>query len=318
MKYADAHADTFYEIAEHGYSPLIEDSGLHVTLPRMKRVGQILQCCSVFTPARYSGPDAEKFARNVIATLEHWAKIEPAFCKVSNAEDLANIDDGRMRLIPWLEGASPLRGELGLLDEFYALGVRGIGLVHNHRNEVADGCGCSEPLGLSDFGRELIARMDELGVAVDLAHMPEPGFSDVVETATKPLIITHTGCRGLVDISRNASDKMLRAVADSGGLVGIDFYPGHVLSGAFGKNIRRATVDDIAEHVAYAVNVCGADHVCIGGDFDGFKDTCENLEHVGQIPNLIDALIRKGITQADAEKILAHNLLSFMTAILKR
>lgn len=309
MKYADAHADTFYEIAQQGHSPLEEAGGLHVNLPRMQRVGQILQCCSVFTPARYSSIEAENFAKNIISVLDGWVESVPEFAKVSGSTEL---ESGQVGLIPWLEGASPLRGELDLLDDFYALGVRGIGLVHNHRNEVADGCGCENPRGLSGFGKTLIERMDELGIRMDLAHMPEPGFSEALDVSRKAPIITHTGCRALVDIKRNASDKMLRAISERGGVVGIDFYPGHVLSGAFGKSIRRATVDDVATHVVYAVNVCGAEHVCIGSDFDGFKDTCKNLEHTGHIPKLIDALKRKGIPELDCERVMATNLLRYL------
>ncbi|MDC1141849.1 dipeptidase [Planctomycetota bacterium] len=317
MKYADAHADTFYEVALKGLSPVLEDGGLHVNLPRMRQVGQVLQCCSVFTPARYSGPEAEKFARNIISTLDEWVRKEPSFIKTTCVDDLDSAPENSVGLIPWLEGASPLRGELSLLDEFYALGVRGIGLVHNHRNEVADGCGCSEPRhGLSPFGRNLIKRMNELGVAMDLAHMPEPGFMEALDVTSAPPIITHTGCRALVNQTRNASDDMLRAIADRDGVVGIDFYPGHVLPNAFRNGVRRATVDDVAKHIAHAVNICGVEHVCIGSDFDGFGDTCESLENASHIPNLIDAIKRKGLSETDCEKVMAENLLRYLGEVL--
>src|SRR5690606_17011318 len=157
-----------------------------VNVPRMRDAGQQLQVCSVFTPANYSGPAAESFARRIIARIHHYAQPGGAFTLVRSRGDLAGLD-GRIGLIPWLEGASPLRGDLALLDEFFALGVRGIGLTHNHANEVADGCGTPEPRrGLSEFGYALVTRMNELGVAVDCAHLPQPAFDDVMAATRKP------------------------------------------------------------------------------------------------------------------------------------
>jgi membrane dipeptidase len=318
MRYADAHADTFYRIALEQLDPFQRDGGLHVSVPRARDVGQLLQVCSVFTPARYSGKPAEDFARRIIATLDHWAEQRPdAFIRIRDRSGLAQLAGEALGLIPWLEGASPLRGELDLLDEFFALGVRGIGLVHNHANEVADGCGVIEPRrGLSDFGRELIARMEALGMAVDCAHLPQPAFDDVMAAVKRPPCISHVGARALVDIVRNADDAMLRVVAERGGFVGIDFYPGHVLAGAFQPGVREATVSDVADHLLHAINVCGQDHVGLGGDFDGFNDACEGLRHVGDIPNLERELERRGLTGTVIEKIFSANLLRYLGEVL--
>ncbi|MCB9932271.1 MAG: membrane dipeptidase [Planctomycetes bacterium] len=318
MRYADAHADTFYRITLEQLDPFQREGGLHVNLPRTRDVGQVLQVCSVFTPARYSGKGAEDFARRIIATLDHWAHQRPdAFLRVRNRADLARLGGGALGLIPWLEGASPLRGELSLLDEFFALGVRGIGLVHNHANEVADGCGVAEPRkGLSEFGRGLIARMEALGMAVDCAHLPQPAFNDVMAAVTRPPCISHVGARGLVDIVRNADDAMLRAVAERGGFVGIDFYPGHVLAGAFEPGVREATVADVADHLLHAIKVCGLGQVGLGGDFDGFNDACEDLRHVGDMPNLERELASRGLPDSAIEKLFSANLLRYLGEVL--
>lgn len=318
MRYADAHADTFYRIALEELDPFQREGGLHVNVPRTREVGQVLQVCSVFTPARYSGQGAEDFARRVIATLDHWAECRPdAFLRVRAAPDLSALGGEVLGLIPWLEGASPLRGELRLLDKFFALGVRGIGLVHNHANEVADGCGVPDPRrGLSEFGRELVSRMEALGMAVDCAHLPQPAFNDVMAAVKRPPCISHVGARSLVNIVRNADDAMLRAVAERGGFVGIDFYPGHVLSGAFEPGVREANVADIADHVLHAIHVCGTDHVGLGGDFDGFNDACQGLRHVGELPNLERELRSRGLSDITIEKIFSANLLRYLGEIL--
>jgi len=318
MIYADAHADTFFRITLEQLDPLAREGGLHVNVPRMRDVGQVLQVCSVFTPARYSGQGAEDFARRIIATLDAWADAQPqAFRRVRARGELASLGAGVHGLIPWLEGASPLRGSLEVLDEFFALGVRGIGLVHNHANEVADGCGVAEPRrGLSAFGRALVARMEQLGVAVDCAHLPQPAFDDVMACVKRPPCISHVGARRLVPIVRNADDAMLRAIAQRGGFVGIDFYPGHVLNGALEPGARQATSGDVADHLLHALQVCGEDHVGLGGDFDGFNDTCADLRHIGDLPNLERELAARGLRASQLEKIFSANLLRYLGEVL--
>lgn len=318
MRYADAHADTFYRVALEDLDPLARDGGLHVNLPRMRETGQVLQVCSVFTPRHYSGKPAEDFARRIISTLDHWADTRPdAFIRVRTQRDLAGLQGGVVGLIPWLEGASPLRGELALVNDFFALGVRGIGLVHNHANEVADGCGVPEPRqGLTAFGHELIARMEQLGMAVDCAHLPQPAFDDVMRTVNRPPIISHVGSRKIVNIVRNADDAMMRAIAERGGIIGIDFYPGHLLERAFEPGVRQARIADVADHLLHALNVCGTDHVGLGGDFDGFNDTCDGLRHVGDLPNLERELASRGLDETVIDKIFSANLLRYLGEVL--
>jgi membrane dipeptidase len=109
---------------------------------------------------------------------------------------------------------------------------------------------------------------------------------------------------------------MLRAIAERGGFVGIDFYPGHVLPHAFEPGVRDATFGDVAEHVLHAIKVCGEDHVGLGGDFDGFNDACDGLRHVGDLPNLERELGKRGLGGAQVEKVLGANLLRYLGEVL--
>lgn len=317
MRYADAHADTFYRVATEGLDPLAREGGLHVNVPRMRECGQVLQVCSVFTPKHYCGSGARDFANRIIDAMDRNLAAHPdTFAPVRARRDLANLQ-GRVGLIPWLEGASPLGGDMALLETFFQRGVRGIGLTHNHANEVADGCGVAEPRrGLTDFGRELVARMNQLGIAVDCAHLPQPAFDEVMALTQAPPCISHTGCRALVNITRNADDAMLRAIADRGGIVGIDFYPGHLKTGAGDAGGPPASCQDVADHVQHALAVCGRDHVAIGGDFDGFADTCSDLRHVGDLGNLERALHGRGISEATIEAVFSGNLLRYLGQVL--
>jgi membrane dipeptidase len=317
MRYADAHADTFYRVVTEDLDVLADDDRLHINVARMRQVNQTLQVCSVFTPARYSSHEAEAFAMRIIDAINrHLSDHADTFRAIRTGAD-AQTSDARVGLIPWLEGASPLRGDLEVLEAMFRHGVRGIGLTHNHANELADGCGVAMPRrGLTDFGRQVIERMNELGMAVDCAHLPRPAFDDVMACTRRPPCISHVGARALVDLERNADDAMLRAIAERGGVAGIDFYPGHVLPGAFEPGVRQATCDDIADHVQHAINVCGEDHVVLGGDLDGFGDTCTDLRHLGDLPNLADALTRRGISARVQEKVFADNLLRYLADVL--
>ncbi len=317
MRYADAHADTFYRVATEGLDPLQREGGLHVNVPRMRDVGQVLQVCSVFTPKHYQAAPARDFADRIIDAIDCSLEANAAtFAPVRTRRDLAGLN-GRLGLIPWLEGASPLCGSLELLGAFFQRGVRGIGLTHNHANEVADGCGVAEPRrGLSTFGRDLVGRMNQLGVAVDCAHLPQPAFDEVMALAKAPPCISHTGCRALVNITRNADDAMLRAIADRGGIVGIDFYPGHLKAGAGDAGGLPVNCQDVADHVQHAVAVCGRDHVAIGGDFDGFADTCIDLRHVGDMGNLESALHSRGMAETVIEAVFSGNLLRYLGEVL--
>ena len=311
--YADAHADTFYEAALHGFDPAREDTPLHINLARMRAQNQRVQVCSVFTPARYCGSEATAFAHKIIDCIEAHVKARPDAFAIGKDGDSPLQGQSPIALIPWLEGASPLAGDLDLLDVFRSRGVRGIGLTHNHRNEVADGCGCAEPrLGLTEFGRALIEKMEALHVAVDCAHLPQPAFGEVMAMINRPPCISHTGCRALVKITRNADDEMLRAIAQRDGFVGIDFYPGHVLENAFAQGARRATCEDVAAHVLHAINVCGVERVGFGSDFDGFNDTCEDLRHLGDLTNLERTLRKQGLNDAALERVFGLNLLEYL------
>jgi membrane dipeptidase len=317
MRYADAHADTFYRVVTEDLDVFDRAGPLHINVARMHQVNQVLQICSVFTPARYSGHEAEAFAVRIIdAIRRHLSDHADTFRPVRTRADV-RANDPRVGLMPWLEGASPLRGDLDVLDAMFRNGVRGIGLTHNHANELADGCGVAMPRrGLTDFGRQVIERMNELGMAVDCAHLPRPAFDDAMACTRRPPCISHVGARALVDLERNADDAMLRAIAERGGVVGIDYYPGHVLARAFEPGVREAACDDIAAHVQHAINVCGEDHVMLGGDLDGFGDTCTDLRHLGDLPNLAAALTRRGVSARVQEKVFADNLLRYLADVL--
>ena len=312
--YADSHADVFFQVAVQGANLFTGENTHHMTYDTMREVNQRLQVCSLWTPPTYAGEEAEAFAFNLLDHLDRNVRERPdAFVKIRHAHQLRRVLDepeGPIGLIPWIEGASPVRGSLEVFNRFVDRGVKGIGLVWNHANEVADGCGCEMPRrGLTEFGRELLDAMHQRRVIIDGAHLPEPAFWDVIEHMKRPMVISHVGMRALVPLTRNISDAMARAVAESGGLVGIDFYHGHIYEHSGKPCARQATLDDMMEHIKRAVNVCGENNVVLGGDFDGFGDPIAGLTHVRDLPNVVDAMRRAGFTERQVEKITGLNLI---------
>lgn len=327
--YADAHADIFYEALVSSSDIVTGRNTIHVTVEGMRAARQRLQVCSLWTPAKLSGHAAEQFCWKMLEALEATAADNPnSLEKVTGSSRLLNIahDDGApIGLVPWMEGGSPLRGRIDVFHQFADRGVKGIGLTWNHGNEIADGCGVAEPRrGLTTFGVELVREMEDRHVFVDAAHLPEPAFWNVMAQARRPVVVTHTGMRAIVPIIRNVSDEMARAIADTGGFVGIDFYPGHLRlggresgpgAGSWGVDASKLahsgppSLTDLAAHVAHAVRICGEDHVAFGGDFDGFRDSLDGLSGVWDVPKIAEALRKAGLTSRQVEKVYGENLL---------
>jgi membrane dipeptidase len=182
--------------------------------------------------------------------------------QVASAADLDEIGDGRTGVMLSIEGAEALGSSPELVDAFWALGVRMLGLTWARRNAFADGSGEPSPGGLSKLGEELVDRLVELGCVIDLAHASERTFDDVLARVDgrAALIVSHTCCRAIRDTPRNISDDQLRAIAAEGGLVGI-------MALASAVDPDRHDLARYLDHVEHAISVAGAEHVCVGGDF---------------------------------------------------
>jgi membrane dipeptidase len=206
--------------------------------------------------------------------------------------------------------------------------------------------------GLSDFGREVVREMNRLGMLVDISHVSDPTFWDVLATAKKPVIASHSAARALSTHHRNLTDEMIRAVAQTGGVVCVVFYP-IFLDEAFahaaravlaelkphfeelesqmeklaagyakdrlsaehlGRKVPPLPLARLADHIEHAVNLVGADHVGLGSDFDGINCTPQGLESVAALPALTRELARRGFNESELEKILGGNILRVMDA----
>jgi len=213
---------------------------------------------------------------------------------------------GRTRTWLAFEGAAPLADAPLELASWVARGVRSVGLVHTRANALASSSGdrAPEPFGLTERGRDLVRAAHALGVSIDVSHASSRALADVAELSRAsgvPFIATHSNARALADHPRNLTDPELRAIAASGGVVGVNFHSAFLVRG------RRATLADVVRHVRHLVRVMGVEHVAIGSDFEGDIQPPAELRSARDFPALARALERAGLSRDAVARIFAGN-----------
>ena len=314
----DAHADFAWRHLDQDADFVSGRNCKQLSLSQWQTANVRVQGAALYTPPEHSGEAATAYCRRMLDYLEQSAAARPdalALIRSKNdlaAHDVSSLDGRKVGLIPWMEGVSPLAGSFDRFDEFVARGVRGMGLTHNGSNEAGDGCFVEDPKGLTDFGSELIIRMQEQGITLDLAHLSRPAFWQIVRLVWRPMVCTHTGIDTKVKSPRNLDDQQLHAIADTGGVIGVDFYPGHI--GRVRNGRTRGTVRDVFTVINYIVELVGDEHVALGSDFDGYEDDCIDLESIVQLPNLIAEMLGRGYREERIARILGGNWLRVLPA----
>jgi membrane dipeptidase len=308
----DLHADslmwsrwTGYDIHARHEAPLpLAALGGHVDVPRMIEGGvgaQFFGLVSVPFPSRgLAAVIDEQIDRLDAAVAQHPDRL----WKARTADDVRRAAAaGAVAGLLGIEGGHSLEGRLDKLDHFARRGVRYLGLCHFSANELcypAYGRGRRDDRGLTAFGRDVVARAEELGIIVDLAHINKRGFLDACEMARRPPIVSHTGVLGVFEHWRNIDDAQLRAVADRGGVVGVIFCPRYL--GADG-------IAPVVEHLRHITSVCGEDAPALGSDWDGFIVPTQDLKDAARLPLLTDGLLKGGFSEGAISKILRRNAL---------
>lgn len=242
---------------------------------------------------------------------------------------------GKIAALIGIEGGHAVEDSLRVLRSCYALGVRYMTLTHSNTNNWADSSGDIKKAGvkhhggLTAFGRQVVGEMNRLGMMVDISHVADETFRDVLETSRAPVFASHSSCRAISGIARNMSDEMIQAMARKGGIICINFgceflsqesadgsrYFNPALAGKAGVKTPRASLADVVAHIDRVVKVAGIDAVGIGSDYDGVECTPVGLEDVSKFPNLTRALLERGYSPADVRKIYGGNFLRVMRAV---
>ncbi|MCX7710397.1 MAG: dipeptidase [Clostridia bacterium] len=313
MIFVDAHCDTISKIMETGEN--LRKNRCHIDLDRlMAREGGNLQFFAAFIDPSYGQAYAMKRAIQIIDRF--YLELESnhdVMMMCLNYYDVQNaINSRKIAAILSIEGGDALQGDLAAARMFYKLGVRAIGLTWNHRNEIADGA--SEEItggGLTSFGRSLIEEMNRLGMLVDLSHISERGFWDVLEVTKDPIIVSHSNAKKICDHRRNLSDRQIEAVKTNGGVIGINLYP-HFLNSS-----GSASLKDIILHIEHIVSISGDEHLGVGADFDGIECTPNDIQGVEEIYTVFDELLRLNYSEESVSRLAGENFLRVIENVLK-
>ena len=290
-----------------------------VDLPKLKAGGVDASFFALYTSADLSEDEAATKVLEMLARVYDALDVysEQAALALTPEDALRNKEKGLISIFLGMENGSPIHKSLPLLRQFYRMGVRYMTLTHTGDNEIADSAAQGTRWhGLSPFGREVVDEMNRLGMIVDVAHVSDETFYDVIKCSKAPIVSTHSCCRALASHRRNMTDDMIRTLADHGGVIQINFYP-VFLSDLYAsfyevkgeKASPRPGVSDVVNHIDHAVKVGGIEHVGIGTDFDGIEVTPKGLEDISKLPKVFDQLKRKGYSEDQIELIAGKNFL---------
>lgn len=274
---------------------------------------------------RQGGVDAAFFAVDVTrAWKNHLAYALDAFgwfdaevaanasdiCIARTANDIRHAKaNGQLAAVLVIENSEAVERSLNILHSLYLLGVRSIGLTHNPNTWASTGNDEGETGGgLTKFGVQLVKAMNRLGMLVDVSHISERGFWDVLDISAAPVIASHSNCKTLCNHSRNLSNEQLKALAANGGVVGITFVPGFITEGGWHKSPPFA---QLLNHFEYAIDIAGLDHVGIGSDFDGGGDL---LKDATEFPRITEGLSQRNYSDEAIQKVLGGNHLRVFEA----
>jgi membrane dipeptidase len=346
----DTHIDVPYRLLERMEN--ISERTLHgeFDFPRAREGGLDAAFMSIYVPASYEEGGAREFADSLIDMVmgfsRQWPeKFAPAF---SPNQVVVNSQQGRVSLPMGMENGSPLEGTLDNVRYFYDRGIRYITLTHSRNNHLCDSSYDKERKwnGLSPFGTEVVAEMNRLGIMIDISHVSDSTFYQVIRLSRAPVIASHSSCRKFTpEWERNMSDDMIRLLARNGGVIQINFGSSF-LSGDLQKKwsvawdelgsyleehklswtddeaiavikkyredhgVHYADISDVVAHIDHVVGLVGDDHIGFGSDFDGVGDSLPaGIKDVSMYPNLIYELLKKGYTEESVKKICGENLL---------
>lgn len=342
MRFADMHCDTIsrlFGLKEEGKKEGLRENGGHVDLLRMKKGEYLLQNFALFVELGRDGDPWERVCRLRALYAEEMEANADLIAPVLKFSDIAaNEAAGKMSALLTVEEGAVCKGEPEKLRALYDMGVRMLTLTWNFPNELGEPNFDRELMkeyrrrrdqasferffhtpnlegGLTERGRAFVAEMEELGMIPDVSHLSDRGFYDVLETAKKPFVASHSNAREICPCVRNLTDDMIRKLAERGGAMGLNFCADFLEEKPVGEP-NPGTIAAVVRHAEHIVNVGGIEVLGLGSDFDGI-DTHEELEGAQGLEKLSDALKKAGFTESRLDKIFRDNVLRVYRDTLK-
>ena len=357
----DMHADTAQRLLDEHVDLQQHLSDGHFDAVRAKAGGLDAQFFSIWVEPQLfglGGDRAMKRADDQIAAVRALAEQHPeTWFLATSADDIRRaVSEGKIAALMGLEGGYAIDERLENVKRYYDMGVRYMSPAWSVSTSWAGSSGddAGRTRGLNEFGKSVVREMNRLGMMVDVSHVSDQTFWDIIETSTAPVVATHSACRAIADVPRNLTDDMIRALAKTGGVVNVIFYPEHLEPGwqllkkevdaeiatmvqqasaaepggavqkklardrvrqrEFARRLPPVKVSRIVDHIDHIVKLVGVDHVGIGSDFDGVQITTADLATVADLPNLTTELLRRGYSERDVNKILGGNMLRVLEA----
>ena len=336
----DTHCDTTQRLLDPAWDIAKRHEHGHVDIPRLREGGYGAVFFAVWAPGPVEPGAGVAAARRQVDCIKKAVGDHPGDLALacSAGEIRAAREADKIAVVIAIEGGYLIEDSLDVLREYRALGAAYMTLTHGFHTSWADSSGIHRPIdprhgGLTDFGRDVVREMNRIGMMVDVSHVSDATFRDVLETAEKPVIATHSCCRALSLHPRNLSDEMMKALAETGGLMQINFAAGFLdpdfpdldpddVEAFFAAGCRSdepltdyvTPFSLLVDHFDHALQTVGPDHVGIGSDFDGVPALPAGMEDCGKLVNLTAALLQRGYDEGDLLKVLGGNVLRVMDA----
>jgi membrane dipeptidase len=307
----DLHNDYLEERVHHPEHRLFSNPKHHTDVARLKKGGVNVQFFVIWTR-----PDEHDDHFSRAMELIDMFESDVAECNgkvvfARSYDDIMSIvHKKKIAAVLCLEGGQLIGNNVDNIDAFYRRGMRYLTLAWNYGTDWCGGAKDDDSKGLLPFGKEVIDRLNKLGVMIDVSHVNKKSLQEILDYTDATVIATHSGAYQVNSHNRNLSDEHIKEIARRGGVIGAVFYPW------FLNNSDKATIADVVAHINYIRNLTGSvDHIAIGSDFDGIDLTPQGLEDVSKFPNLTKALFKEGYSADDISKILGANALRILKKI---
>ena len=346
----DAHVDTAIYMLDNKADLKVNSKKLQVDIPKLLKGEVDSLIFAAFVNPKY-GDKSYARANALIKEIKKQVQDNSDQMEIVLAgKKLEKVcNSGKIAVMLSVEGGHAIKNDISNLDRFYCLGVRAMTLTWMNTNYFADASG-DDPKwnGLNQLGVNVIKRMNNLGMLIDVSHASDKTFYDVIENTGKPIVASHSGVRKLYDFHRNMTDDMLKALAENGGVIGIPFSPSFLdkefatkskelekkmlegkdleemdkpefralLNKEAEKELKPIGVSKLIDHIDHAVEIAGINHVGLGSDFDGITFYLNGLENCSKMINITKELAVRGYTERDIKKILGGNFVRVIKAVV--
>ncbi|AHF06655.1 dipeptidase [Desulfitobacterium metallireducens] len=309
----DGHCDSIGDFIREKRTLRVGTEGGHWDIERARAGGMALQIMACFIESEFKPHSSSRRGLELIQAAQRFiAENYDRVLWIRNQQDLSQLPNSdKLGILLSVEGGEILGESLFMLDIIYELGVRALGLTWNQRNALADGVGEQTNSRLTLLGQNVIRRMNELGMLIDVSHLNEEGFYHVLELTDVPIVASHSCAHALCPHPRNLTDDQLKALAHNHGLVGINFYS------RFLTEQGEASIVHVVQHIAHIAEVAGVETIGLGSDFDGIEQAPRGLEDASKYPNLAEALLQAGFHEGEIDQIFNKNFRRLLGDVIK-